>query len=94
MVHLKVILDDIYVDSPTCYEIPYMLLQERVRDNSEVKFAFVNKKFSHICASAGYSSRKSFKGYVEGDIVNFAYSCLKYISEIAPQKYIHSLSTG
>jgi len=35
---------------PASYEVPYLMIQERVSDNKEAKLCFLNKKFSHFCS--------------------------------------------
>ena len=78
MIHLNRVLRGIYFDKE-CYEIPYMLLQERAMDNSEVKLCFLDRKFSHILSSAGHP--KSLSGFSKTDLITFAYNTLQYISD-------------
>jgi len=72
---LQSIVEDNFGDSPRCYELPYMMLQERVNDNKEVKLVFLNGNFSHVA-----SARKcSLPGFTTEDLVSFAKEMLELL---------------
>ena len=69
---------DLYHNSmPTCYEIPYMMLQERVKDNAEVKMIFLNFEFNHFASTRGRNFVTRLPGYSEEDLIAFGYSVLE-----------------
>lgn len=82
MAALKTVCNNIYLGRGKfhCHEIPYMMLQQRVTDNGEVKLCFLNKRFSHILQGDGL--KQSFKGYTQDDIILFAYHCLNSLSHL------------
>ncbi len=58
-----------------CYNIPYLMLQIRVENNTEVKLVFFNKKFCH-CANLPKTA-KSLPSYSTEAIVQFCYEVLE-----------------
>lgn len=55
-----------------CYIIPYMMLQERVVDNGEVKMCFLGGVFHHFVSIGNSGVRRKFSGYSETELVEFA----------------------
>lgn len=75
---IKSIIEDLFFSSmPTCYEIPYLMLQERVDQNKEAKLCFLNMKFSHLISST--TTRKSQRGFSTEELISFAYNALKML---------------
>lgn len=79
--HLNRVMDDMYGDSPTCYEVPYIMLQVRVSDNSEVKLVFLNKQYSHMVSSESRLIKMSLDGFETSDLVAFAKEALELLPE-------------
>ena len=84
--HIKNVCDNIYrrqcaIQGHPCYEIPYMMLQQRVTNNDEAKLCFLNKKFSHFVS--GSSTVQSFRGYSQHDLILFAYQCLQSLANLS-----------
>jgi hypothetical protein len=79
--HLVRVMNDMYGDSPSCYELPYIMLQVRVTNNSEVKLVFLNKQYSHMVSSGGRSIVKSLVGFSSSDLVAFATEALNLLPE-------------
>lgn len=94
MAHIKTVCDNIYrrqggSQTHPCYEIPYMLLQQRVLCNDEAKLCFFNMKFSHFVS--GKNLKHSFKGYTKEDLIMFAYHCLQSIKHLENQYVLDGL---
>ena len=63
------------------FKVPYVMLQEHVTSNAEVKVIFVNRQFSHCCNLP--RTVKSFgKSFSQNDVVAFAYQVLESISHL------------
>jgi hypothetical protein len=78
--HIEKVADDVFGFRPTCYEIPYMMLQVRVTNNKECKVCFLNKEFSHIISVGG--TTKSFPGFNQEEVILFASNALKSICHL------------
>ena len=78
--HVKRVADDIFGECFTCYEIPYLLLQERVNDNAEAKLCFLNKKFSHFVA--GKNLKSSFPNFDSNQLIMFAHEALSRLTHL------------
>jgi hypothetical protein len=81
MKHIRVVVNDIsgVHRRPSCYVIPYMMLQKRLDNNSEVKLVFLDKKFSHIASMA--NTVKSFEDYPQDKLAAFGYEVLSILSQ-------------
>jgi hypothetical protein len=66
--------------NPTCYEVPYLMLQVRVEKNKECKLCFLNKKFSHFTSLLG--TTQSYPGFSQDQLILFAYKALQSISHL------------
>jgi hypothetical protein len=73
--HIASVVRDLYSSHPSCYEINYLLFQERVTKNGECKLCFLNKQFSHFVSST--TTRKSLPGYTQKDLISFAQKALE-----------------
>jgi hypothetical protein len=62
---------------PSCYEIPYMMLQRRLIDHSEVKLVFLDKEYSHSVRSN--TTCMSFKGTTQEELVTFGNSVFEIL---------------
>ena len=80
MQYIRRVRDDMFGLHPTCYILPYVMLQERVSDNREVKICFVNGRFNHIASVA--SSVKSIRGYLSSAVVSFATEALRSLKRL------------
>lgn len=63
-----------------CYKVPYLILQERVFDISEVKVIFLGCKFSHI-ADVGKNTKHSLPNFSTNEIVEFASASLQLLRD-------------
>jgi hypothetical protein len=63
---------------PKSYPIPYLMLQERVEKNDEVKLIFLNRQFSHIAKIDRNPS--SLPPFSTTDLVEFASSILNILA--------------
>ena len=79
--HLNRVMNDMYGGAPTCYEVPYIMLQVRVSDNSEVKLVFLNKQYSHMVSSDSKLIRMSLRGFKESELIAFAKETLDLLPE-------------
>lgn len=79
--YLERVRSDIFGDRPTCYEIPYTMLQVRVMDRSEVKIVFLNKEFSHICSSSTALIKKNLQGFTQSELITFATEALHLLPD-------------
>ena len=77
--YLERVTADIFGPTPTCYEIPYVMLQVRVMDRSEVKIVFLNRQFSHICSSSSSLIKKNLPGFSQIQLVAFATEALNLL---------------
>ena len=82
MRHFSNVCVDMFGDHFTCYELPYLILQERVEDSSEAKLCFLNRNFSHFCtgSTAKTSIRHSLPGYTSQDLIEFGSEVLESLS--------------
>lgn len=77
--HIKYVHRNLWGDRrPTCYVIPYMMMQERVMNNREAKLCFLGGKFHHFVV-AGCKRTRSFPGYSEKQIAEFAAGALRLL---------------
>ena len=83
MRHYSKVHSDLFGDHFSCYEIPYLILQERVENNSEAKLCFLNKKFSHFCtgSTANSSIRHTLGEYSSKDLIQFGSMIIESLSE-------------
>jgi hypothetical protein len=68
---------------PNCYIIPYMIFQERVTNNKEVKMIFLNRKFSHFVSPSARSSliTTSLQGFENVDLIRFGNEVVARLDE-------------
>lgn len=79
---MNTVTRDLYGEgTSSCYKIPYVIMQERVKCNHEVKMVFLNKRFSHM-VSGGSSLKKSFPGHDTNALIAFGNSIIARIAEI------------
>lgn len=80
---------DLTSQRPTCYDIPYMMLQERVIDNTEVKMVYLNLEFSHFASSPSRNQATRLRGFNDDDLVSFGHTVLeRLVSNSLDQVYI------
>ena len=76
--------DDIYDlrrrGHPTCYVIPYLMLQVKLWDKSEVKIVFLGGRFHHILSSSTKSVVTKLINHKQIDVVKFAAHALQTLS--------------
>jgi hypothetical protein len=75
MARVKTYTTQMYQKTVNCYIVPYLLLQERVSKNKEVKVVFLRGQYSHI-ASIGQSTKQSHDPFTSDDVVAFAATAL------------------
>lgn len=73
---------DLNSNHPTCYAIPYMMLQEKAFNNTEPKIVYLNKQFSHFAGGRGRGSAvvKSLPGYTSDDLIKFGHDVIDRLS--------------
>lgn len=77
--HMNTVTKDLFVSSrPSCYEIPYMILQERVEENNEAKMVFLNRCFSHFVSGAAVC--QSLDGFSGNDLIQFGYRVFEILA--------------
>lgn len=65
--------------NPICSKLPYLLLQERVEQNTEVKAIFLNGQFSHLMAGSS-TNVLCLTPHTQGDIVEFAKGIVDHLT--------------
>jgi hypothetical protein len=75
----------IYI-TKNCFAVPYVMLQERVKVNKEVKLIFLDGIYHHSMSCAISSVSMSFTGVSHDELIIFANSVLESIS--AHEEYI------
>ena len=68
------------------FAVPYLMLQERVKNNTEVKLIFLNGIYHHTMSCAVSSVQMSFTGISAAQLIDFANSVMESIS--AHEEYI------
>ena len=83
MDYIVTVRNDIFGPRPTCYVIPYLILQERVdatlannKKVKEPKLVFLNGQFSHFCSTVGRSSINSLPGFSSDALIRFGETVL------------------
>ena len=71
---------------PGIKNLPYLMLQRRVNDKTEVKLVFFNGVFSHIANGVGKSA--SLQGYSTLDLANFACGIIDRLSKSSSVPFI------
>jgi hypothetical protein len=94
MAHLRVVHRGMFENNATCYEIPYMMLQEKIltgpgRVAPEAKICFLNKKYSHFVN--GSKCVKSFSNFSKHEIIAFASSALEALKHKEDQFILDGL---
>ena len=77
---LKSAYKKIYIKK-NIYAVPYLMLQERVRCNTEVKLIFLNGVYHHTVSCAVNSVQMSFTGVTTAQLLDFASSVMRSISD-------------
>jgi hypothetical protein len=81
MGYVKSICRDMFHPKSQRCILPYVMLQERVTHNNEVKVCFLNKRYSHIASVA--RSVRSFPGFfTEAEIILFAHGALMSLTHL------------
>ena len=73
-IHNKIAVDN------TCFLVPYVMLQERVSPNKEVKMIFLGGKFHHITSTSIGNVVMSLAGYSRNDLIVFATSVMAFVA--------------
>jgi hypothetical protein len=80
IVHVARAVNDLFHSKfSKCYEISYLILQERVTSNGEVKVVFCGKTFSHI--AGGRYDKKSFSSITTQELILFASDALESLDD-------------
>jgi hypothetical protein len=74
------LLKEMYVEK-TSQEIPYIMLQERLMDNREIKAVFLGGKYHHMLSCETANVVKSLPGFTHDEVVEFATSALNLMSQ-------------
>jgi hypothetical protein len=82
--HLLNITNDMFSPTAEYYSVPYVIMQEKVIQNVEVKVVFLNKKYSHIAMTSTGSTRKSHGPFTTETVVKFAERALHQLSCAMP----------
>lgn len=77
--HMNMVTTDLRGGSPSCYIIPYMMMQEKVQCNDEVKMVYLNKVFSHFVSSR--SLKRVLPGHDSDAIVAFGNSVIALLGQ-------------
>jgi hypothetical protein len=91
--HMNTVTKDFYGPGrATCYVIPYMILQERVEENNDVKMVFINSTFSHFISgkSTWQHLPKKFNVSKE-DVITFGTNILHTLKANHPHFIVDGL---
>ena len=64
-----------------CYTVPYLILQEKVKNNVEVKVVFLGGQFSHIASIGSSKVKQSLPNFETKEIVQFASWALQSLEQ-------------
>lgn len=83
MNHLGSVHKSLYCrDNPPCYVVPYIMIQEKVLKNNEIKAIFLGGVFSHFLCSVTQSTVVcSFPNFSKEQVVKFAHESLVSLME-------------
>jgi len=78
--HINTVHRKLWGPIPECYEIEYLLLQERVKNNKEAKLCFFGGEFHHFTMGSAGNLKQSFPEYSSDDLIQFATLALQSVS--------------
>ena len=62
--------------APSCYLVPYVMIQPRVEDNREAKLVFIDRKFFHISSHSSRLVVQKLPGITQEEMIDFATDAL------------------
>jgi len=80
IMNLKGIHNKIHV-TKSCFDVPYVMLQERVKCNNEVKLVFLDGVYHHTLSCTTKTITMSLAGVTDAELVHFATTVMQSLAE-------------